>query len=65
MYFFGLLVESFNFPLIDYMYDFMCKVFFWLKNCTFLGFDAILKKCNKLWSKTKPNDTRRVFKLEF
>ena len=36
-YFFGLLVELFKIPLVDYMYDWMCKVFVGKKFAYFLG----------------------------
>ena len=31
----------------------------------FLGFEAISKKCNKIWSKVKLDSTPSIFKLEF
>ena len=58
------LVELFYIALVDYMYDWMCNVF-WQQICIFLMFEAILKMCNEIWSKTTIEKTRKVFKLEF
>ena len=63
-YFFEGLVESFHIQLVDYMYEFMYNTF-WAKNCIFLGFEAILEMCYKLWSKTKLEAAPSIFKLEF
>merc|ERR1712127_825662 len=52
-YFFGLLVEIFYIPLVDYMYDLMCNVFVGPKVAYFLGLRPFQKNVTKSFTRLR------------